>query len=504
VDLVIAHDSEPQSLDPALMTGVAEARIAAALFEGLTRLDPETLRPLPAAAEAFEVSPDGLTITFRLRADGRWSDGSPVTAEDFRWSFLRVLDPKTASPYASLLLCVHMARERQRGEADDAEVGIEAPDPRTLVVRLDRPVPYFPSLAAFATLSPVNRRAVERHGHRWTRPGNIVTNGPFLLEEWAFYRHLVLRRSPSYHDRDRVKSERIRLCPVPDPNTQFNLYETGAVDLVFSVPSPILHRLRDRPDFHAGPRLATAFLRVNVTRPCLARAAVRRALSLAIDRGLLAERVLRGGEMPARSLVPPGVAGYEPPAATGYDLPAAAALLASAGHPGGRGLPPLGLLFPDNPEYAAVATVLQHDLGERLGIDVRLDPREWKVSLAAQRALDYDLCLAQWIGDYPDPTTFLDCFTSGSGNNRTGFASGTYDALLERAATPGPGEEPGAHARRRLVLLAEAEALLVRDEAPVIPLWHPTTRFLVAPRIRGFAANAMGLVSFADLGAEDR
>ncbi|MCU0725826.1 MAG: peptide ABC transporter substrate-binding protein [Planctomycetes bacterium] len=486
------------------MTGVAEARIATALFEGLTRLDPETLLPGPAAAERFAVSPDGLSVTFHLRPDGRWSDGSPVTAEDFRWSFLRVLDPRTASPYAGLLFGVRGARDRQRKRTDENSVGIEAPDALTLVVRLERPVPYFASLAAFATLLPVNRSAVERHGDRWTRPGHIVTNGPFVLEEWSFYRHLVLRRSPSYHGRDVAGAERIRLHPVPDPNTQFNLYETGAADIVFSVPSPILHRLRDRPDFRTGPRFATAFLRVNITRPSLASAAVRRALSLAIDRETLCSRILRGGERPAYSLVPPGVAGYDPPAGRTFEPAAAAELLASAGHPGGRGLPALGLLFPDNPEYAAAATVLQHDLRERLGVDIRLDPREWKVSLAAQRALDYDLCLAQWIGDYPDPTTFLDCFAAGSGNNRTGFASAAYDTLLERAATPEPGEPPEAWIRRRFGLLAEAEALLVGDEAPVIPLWHPTTRFLVAPAVQGFAANALGLVSFVDLRAGER
>ncbi|MHC4862021.1 MAG: peptide ABC transporter substrate-binding protein, partial [Planctomycetota bacterium] len=399
---------------------------------------------------------------------------------------------------AGLLFDVANAREYLAGEAHEASVGIHAPSDRDFVVRLDRPVPYFPSLTAFFTLLPVPAWAVEAHGDRWTREGKIVTNGPFVLERWAFYREIVLRRSPTYWDRESVGAERIRILPVVDPNTQFNLYETGAVDLVFSVPSSILHRLAGRPDFVHGPRLATAFLRLNVTRPPFDAREARTAVSLAVDREALVSRITRGGELSTGSLVPPGLPGYLPPEGPSFLPDDARAHLARAGHPEGRGFPRLALLYPDNPDYAAIATVLQHQLRKVLGIDVRLDAREWKVYLSSMRRLDYDLAFGQWIGDYPDPSTFLDCFRSASGNNRTGWSVPRYDDMLDEAAAKRAGETPEEHARRRLALLREAESLLV-DDGPIVPLYHPTVRYMVSPRARGFAPNMMGLVRFADL-----
>jgi ABC-type oligopeptide transport system substrate-binding subunit len=481
------------------MTGVGEGRIAAALFEGLTRLDPETLEVLPGAARSWEVSEDERTWIFSLRGDSRWTDGSPVGAADFRYSWLRVLDPATASPYAGLLFDVEGARGHQAGRVPAADVGITAPDDRTLVVRLERPVPYFPSLAAFFTLLPVPRSAVAAHGDRWTRPGNIVTNGPFRLAGWRFYREIVLERNEGYRDPERVKADRIRLVPVVDPNTQFNLFETGALDVAFSVPSPILHRLRGREDFVNGPRLATAFLRLNVTRPPLDDPGVRRAIGQAVDRESVVERITRGGERASGSLVPPVLPAYVPAEGLPYDATAARAALDAAGHPSGSGIPALALLYPARPEYASLAVFLQRQLERVLGLDIRLDAREWKVYIAAMRRLDYDLALGQWIGDYPDPTTFLGCFLSDSGNNRTGWRSAAYDALLREAEEVRAGESPRSHALRRLALFRKAERLLVEREAPIVPLYHPTVRFLVSPRVRGFVPNVMGLVSLADL-----
>ena len=502
VDLTIAHDAEPQSLDPALMTGLAEGRIAAALFEGLTRLDPGTLEVRPGVAESFSISPDGLCWTFKLR-ESAWSDGKPVTAEDFRWSWLRLLAPDSTAAYGNLLFDVAGARAYKEGTGTAAQVGLEARDPLVFRVHLDRPVPYFGALAAFFTLLPVPRQAVEAHGDRWTRPANIVTNGPYLLEQWLFYREIVLRRSRSYRGESGGTIERIRILPVVDPNTQFNLYETGGADLLFSVPSAILDRLAGRPDFRTGPRLATAFLRLNTTRAPFDDVRVRQAFALAVDKEAIVEKIMRGGEVPTVSLVPPGLPGCAPARGLAIDPEQARTLLADAGYPGGRGFPPVALLYRDNPDQAALATVLQRRYREVLGVDVRLSSREWKVYISSMKRLDYDVVFGAWYGDYPDPATFLDCFRSGSGNNRTGWASAAYDALLDEAATPVTGESSAGHAARRLRLFREAEELLLNEGAPIIPLYHPTTRFMVAPRVRGFQTNLLGLVQFSTLRTED-
>ncbi|MEN8149957.1 MAG: peptide ABC transporter substrate-binding protein [Planctomycetota bacterium] len=474
-DLTIAHDSEPPSLDPALMTGVGEGRIATALFEGLTSLDSKTLEVRPGVAEEWEVSPGGLEWRFTLREDARWSDGNPLTAQDFRWSWLRVLDPVTGAPYAGLLYPVHGAEAFHKGEGPRSDVAIRADDDRTLIVTLDRPIPWFGSLTAFFTLLPVPRAAVEAHGDRWTRPEHIVTNGPFHLEDWRFYREILLRRSATYRGPGPAKAERIRLLPVPDANTQLNLYATGVVDVTFSVPSSVVGRLSGRADFVSGPRLATVFVRMNVRRAPLDSVKIRRAISHAIDQPAIVRHVTRGGEEEAFSLTPPSIRPWRVEEA----MPTTRAIESR----------PLSLLLPENPDYAALATVLANQWKERLGLEIRLDIREWKVYLASRRRGDYDLALSTWIGDYPDATTFLDCFRSGDGNNQTGWASEDYDAHLAAAASTGADRDGW---------LGKAETLLLR-EAPIAPIYHPTLRYLVSPRVKGFATNALGLVRFADL-----
>jgi len=484
-DITIAHDSEPQSLDPALMTGVAEGRIATALFEGLTSLDSKTLEVRPGVAREWEQARDGLAWRFIIREDARWSDGRPVTAHDFRYSWLRLLDPATGAAYAGLLYPIRGAEAFQKGAGSAEDVAIRAFDDHTLVVQLDRPIPWFASLTAFFSLLPVPQQAVEAHGDRWTRPDNIVTNGPFHLEDWRFYREILLRRSETYRGPGPARAKRIRLLPVPDANTQLNLYATGVADITFSVPSPVVDRLAGRKDFVSGPRLATCFVRMNVRRPPLDEIDVRRAISGTIDRQAIVDRVTRGGEMPAWNLTPPYL-----PLAPRIVLPKKPPEFAPIESR------PLSLLLPENPDYARLASVLAHQWKERLGLEVRLDVREWKVYLAARRAGEYDLALSMWIGDYLDPTTFLDCFRSRDGNNQTGWSDAEYDQRLRLAASARPRD------RLRELYLAEERLL---DEAPIAPIYHPTLRYLVSERVKGFETNVMGLVRFADLSVgEDR
>ncbi|MBE3069592.1 MAG: peptide ABC transporter substrate-binding protein, partial [Planctomycetes bacterium] len=331
-DLVWTGGPEVATLDPAKMTALADSRVAAALFEGLTVLDPRDLRPRAGVAERWDVSADGLTYTFHLRPDARWSDGRPVTAEDFDWSWRRVLDPKTAAEYAYMLYPIRGAKAyyeaalKSPASADWGKVGVRVEGPRRLVVSLEQPTAYFLSLAAFATYLPVRRDAIETHGERWTFPPHLVSNGPYRLAEWRFRSRMRWEKNPYYWDAASVALDRIEVRVFEDTNTALLAYETGAVDLTTVVPALAIQPLladRDagrRSDVTHAVNLGTYYYRFNCTKKPTDDPRVRRALALAIDRKAIIERAARGGQQPTGCFVPPGLAGYESPPGLVEDL----------------------------------------------------------------------------------------------------------------------------------------------------------------------------------------
>jgi len=510
VDLVWTAGGEVTTLDPGTMTALNDGRVAAALFEGLTVLDPATLEPRPGVAERWQVSDDGLTYTFFLRPDARWSDGEPVTAEDFAYSWRRVLTPETAAEYAYMLYPIRGARayyqaalrdkevaDPNRKEADWATVGVRVEGPHRLVVELERPCAYFLDLVAFHTYLPVRRDVVEAHGEEWTFPGNIVSNGPYQLVSWEFRSRMRWEKNPHYWNADAVALERIEACAFEHPNTALLAYETGAVDLTTVVPNlaimPLLEAQRSgrREDVLYGPQLATYFYRFNCRVKPLTDPRVRRALVLAINRREIIDRAARGGQQPAHAFVPPGMKGYEPAEGIPEDIEEARRLLAEAGYPGGRGLGELAILVNKGFDHVPLAEVIQQRWRTHLGIDVRIEKVEWKVFLDMVHRLDYQIARGGWYGDYVDPNTFLDMFVTGGGNNETGWSNTPYDGLIAAAARE---TDPS----RRMDILRRAERLLLA-EVPIMPIYYYTTALLVRPGMEGVEPNLLNRIDFSRL-----
>lgn len=495
-DLTIINGAEPESLDPALALSIEDLRVTMPLFEGLTRNDPVTARPVPGLAERWDISPDGRRYTFHLRANAVWSTGEPLTAADVAWSWRRALDPRTGAGYASQLFFIENAEAFNTGTlTDPGQLGFRATGPHVFEVRLRQPTPFFLDLCAFQTLAVVPRRAIERWGEQWIRARPLPVSGPYQLDFWRLNDRVRLRKNPRYWDAANTALEVVDLLTIANPATAFNLYETGRADVIWDrslVPAELLDLLRARPDCHRFDFLAVYFVRCNTTRPPLDDPRVRRALSLAIDRRRIVERITRGGEQPASGLVPPGTANHEPVDATRFDLDAARGLLAEAGFPGGAGLRPLRYLYwtagaGTGQEHAKIAVELQAMWERGLGLRVELDNREKRVFIVAQRQLDYDLSQSSWVGDYNDPNTFLDLFLSHNGNNRTGWADPEYDARLERA-----NAEPDI--RRRAALLADAERMLVAEAAVVAPVYFASGFTFFRPdRVAGIHTNLLDL-----------
>src|SRR6266568_4475017 len=348
-DLVIANGAEPESLDPAVATGQPDLRAIAALFEGLTRYNAQSGEPEPGWAERWEISPDGRRYKFFLRANSVWSTGEPLTAEDFVYSWRRVLDPATAAEYAGQLFYVKNAEAFRDGKlADPSALGIRALDARTLEVELAEPTAFFLSLCAFQTLAVVPRDVIERLGDRWLMQRPLKVSGAYTLEAWRLNDKIRLRKNPRYWDAANTELAVVDLLPLTSPGTALNLYETHAVDLVWDkslVPTELVERLLKRPDFHTFPYLGSYFVRFNVTRKPFDDARVRKAFTQVIDKRRLVEKITKGGEKPARTHVPPGTANYQPPEGLAYDPAAGRRLLAAAGYPGGKGFPNVVYLY---------------------------------------------------------------------------------------------------------------------------------------------------------------
>ncbi|MHC5209386.1 MAG: peptide ABC transporter substrate-binding protein [Planctomycetota bacterium] len=499
-DLAFCNQNEIASLDPAVASGVPEGRILQALYEGLVRSDPVTGAPSPALASRWEVSPDGLLWTFHVRTDSRWSDDSPITARDAAWSLRRFLAPDTGAPYADLLWCIDGAAaytswdSEARGPPpppDRAALGIEATAEDRLELRLVQPTPHLPSILAMPPLGIVQRACVERWGALWVKPGHVVTGGPFRLAERRIRDRMRLVRHEGYWGRDEVALGTVDAYAADGITTQLNMYLTGQVDWMIKPPTSLYEVIFARPDVRTGPQAGATFFRFNLTRPPLDDPRVRAALTLALDRTMLARDVMRGGELPAMSYVPTGLPGYQPAVLRPADPERARALLAEAGFPGGNGFPDLELLYPHNELTRDFCEAVASQWERELGLRPRLVNQAWKVFLDSSRRLQYDVGWGAWTGDYLDATSFLDIFRSRSGNNRTGWANETYDGLLDRAAHT---QDPAA----RAALLAEAEAVLL-DELPIAPVYQRINLNLVAPRVGGFHDNALDVHPLRDM-----
>ena len=487
-DLIFINGAEPETLDPALITGQPEGRIVNALFEGLLRFDRQG-RSIPGVASSWEISPDRKTYTFHFRPEARWSDGKRVTADDFVAAWQRTLDPVTTSAYSYQLFCVAGAEDFASGKSRDfSKVGVKAPDDSTLVVTLRQPTSYFLDLCAFPTLYPVRTDLIAKYGDDWVKPGKLVGNGAYLLDAWRVNDNVRLRKNSLYWDTAHVQLRSVDVLPISQANVAYNFYAAGQADLIMDkglAPPSLLDALKTGPDFHAAPFLGTYFLRFNCSKPPFNDPRVRKALSISIDRKRITAKITRAGESTALSFVPPGISDYTASEGLAENPQEARRLLAEAGFPGGKGFPLTTYLYSEGELNEGVAIELQSMWKEQLGVSIQLARQEWKVYLNSLGSLDYGIARSSWVGDYPDPNTFLDLFLSGSGNNRTGWSNATFDRLIGEAAAE---SDPV----KRFKILRKAEGFLVREEAPIAPLFfYVGIQLYDSDRLGGIEANVL-------------
>ena len=488
--------AEPLDLDPHIITSLQDFQIIMGLFEGLTNYHPKTNLPTPGVATHWESSADAQEWTFHLRDNARWSNGQPVTAHDFVWSIQRALSPRLASEYASMLFILKNGKAYYDEEITDfAEVGVRAPDDHTVVYTLDHPVPFFDRMAAHAMWYPVNRDNILAHGAMddrgtlWTRPGNLIGNGPFTLTEWSPNQVIRIDKNPTYWDAANVRLNTVNLYPIESLATEEAAFRSGQLHATVSIPQEKIPVYQNDPErahlLNQAPQLGTYFFRLNVERPPLDNVLVRRALSMAVNRVQIIDRVAKGNQLPAYSLCPPNIAGYQGPDVIAHDPDQARRLLAEAGYPNGEGFPRLELLYNTNEGHRAIAEALQQMWRTELNIDIGIYNQEARVWNDTMRETNYDIARYAWIGDYLDASTFLDLMTKDNGNNQTNWSHPEYDRLVEEARYVIDDDS-------RFALYREAERILIED-SPIIPLYFYTNNQLQVPALKGWEGNLLDL-----------
>lgn len=492
--LLIGNLAEPASLDPHIVDALTDMNILVALFEGLTALDEKTSQPVPAVAERWDVSPDGLVYTFHLRPNARWSNGDPVTARDFAFSLERILLPKFGAQYSYMLWPIKNAEAFNTGKLNDfSTVGVKTIDAATLQITLERPTPYLPALAAHNTWLPVHRATIEKFGRaddrisRWTRPENLVGNGPFTLNEWTPNARIVVAKNPNYWNAANNALNKVIFFPTENPETEERDFRAGQIHVTWDVPKAKIaaYRAPSPSPLRLDRLLNIMYLNFNVTKPPFTDPRVRRALSLAIDREAISRSVLNGAWPAARSFTPPDSGGYTSRAQIADDFAAARRLLAEAGHPDGRGLPVIPVQVLNDTNQPRIMEAIQEMWQRELGVRISIEPYEQKTLLQNQQALAHTLAILQWNADFADPVTFLALLTTTNGNNWTGWSNQDYDHLIDEAANT-------ANPQARFELFQQAEALMLAA-APVAPLIFKAKTYLLHPAVKNWEPAPLGL-----------
>ena len=486
------NGSEPQGIDPHIVTGVPEHHILISLCEGLTIPNAYDDDNLPGAAESWSISDDGKTYIFKLRKNGKWSNGDPVTADDFVWSWKRILTASLGSQYPDMLYYLVGAQEYHTGVTDDFEsVGVKAIDTYTLEVKLNAPTPFFTGLLSHYSTWPVHKETVLKYGSiddrngEWTRPGNFVCNGAFNLKSWELNSKIVVEKNPLYWDASTVQLNQIHYYPVSNVMTEDRMFRAGQLHLTSTLPSqkcPV-YLEENNPDLRIDPYMGTYFYRLNTTNPYLNDVRVRKALAYSIDRRLLVDKVTKCGQIPAYSFTPPGSNGYEPTTSIPFDPELAKQLLFEAGFNSENKFPKLEILFNTNEDHRKIALAIQQMWQQNLGIEVELVNQDWKVYLSREMVGDFQVSRAGWIGDYEDPNTFLDLMRPNRGNNKTGWENMEYDSIVAQANSTNDQSE-------RYELLKQAERILI-DEMPIIPLYTYVRSYQLSPDVKGFSPHIL-------------
>jgi oligopeptide transport system substrate-binding protein len=476
--------AEPPTLDWTLATDSISVNLLTNLMEGLTQYNAD-LEPIPAVAKRWEFSEGGRVVTFYLRDDVFWSDGKPVTAFDFEYSWKRLLDPQTAAQYAYFLFDVENAAEFNSGKITDPDmVGVQAISPRVLQVRLKKPVVYFPSIVTFMVTFPQRQDIVDKYGDQWTEPEHIVTNGPFILSEWKHEYKLVLEANARHYE-GRPAIDRVLVYVVEEPTTALTLYETGELDIIELPPVAIPH-YKNNPEFTRKPQLRGYYYGFNVRKPPFDDVRVRQAFAHAIDRSRIPV-ILKGGEIPTSSWIPKGMFGYNPDIGLKFDPEKARRLLAEAGYPEGKKFPQTQAMFNTVNRNQLIAEFLQAQWKQHLKVNIEFESQEWKVFLSRLQTDTPALFRLGWGADFPDPDNFMNLFISTSGNNRLGFANARFDELVAEGPVIRDPE-------KRRVLYDTAQTILTETDAAMIPLFIQVQNMLIKHYVKGLEMNSMELL----------
>ena len=505
--LTFINRGELGTLDPKAMSWMQDIRIAYGLWEGLYRIDPATIKPVPGAADKIDVSADKKTYTFHLRDGGRWSNGDPVTSADFAFAWQRML--QQPGQYTYLLYYIAGAKAYQDNFAADpksgdwAAVGVKAPDPKTLVVTLANPTPFFPDLLAFPAFFPLNEKSmaafrkvdgttgVVTYDAAFAKPPALVGNGPYILTEWRVKVGQTLEANPYYWDAKHTRTPTIRALSVEDALLAFQQYEAGKVDWLADLSGDQAASMREqgRKDVHIFPALGTYYYVFNC-KPQLpdgsnnpfADRRVRRAFAMATVRQPIVDNITRLGEPVVETLVPPDFPKYPGAKGLDFNLGEAKKLLADAGYPGGKGFPRVNILYnTEEKNHGNTAQYLAKLWRDELGVDLGLEGVEINLFRTRRNEQQYALARAGWYGDYMDVSTFTDLFSSDSENNDGRWKNAEYDKLLKRA-------ESETDVQKRLDLLAKAEQILL-DDAAIIPLYTYVNKMAYKPDVEGLHDN---------------
>ena len=478
--LILGNSSEPKALDPHLVSGVLENNLLSSMFEALCIDHPsKDATSMPGSAARWEANNDFTLWTFYLQPEGKWSDGKPVTTEDFLFAYERILTPELGAVYAEMLYFIQGAEEFNKGEVKDfSQVGVKALDSHTLQIKLKAPTPFLPEVVKHFTWYPVPKHVVLAHGKisdsftPWSKEKNLVGNGAFQLTSWRINQHIQVRQNPHYWDRDNLKLQGINFLPIKNAFTEMRMFEDKQIHITYSVPSELKkYAKKNHPEsLRQEPYVGTSFIRCNVDNDFLQHVELRHALSLAIDRDLYVDVIRNGSGSAAHALTPP-LSGYNNPQLIDFNLEQAKANMELLRAKIGDEPIKLRILITESDSARRSAELLQATWRKHLGITLSIKTADWGTYLQKQKTGEYDLAAAGWIGDYLDPTTFLDMWTEGNGNNNTNWADATYEKYLEEASQM-------ADPQARFDKLAKAEELLL-EAAPIIPIfWFDTSYFI--------------------------
>ena len=470
-EFIFNNGTEPQSLDPSKIQGVPEHRLYMALFEGLVSYDAKTNEAVPGVAESWSLSEDVTVLTFKLR-NTTWSDGTPITAQTFVDSWLYYLAPETAAEYAYMPAAVIKGAEAYNaGKAGKETVGLRAVDDTTFEVTLVGPVPYAISMMAHYSFAPLPLHAMEKFGNDWTKPGNFVGNGPFVLSEWLPQDHISVVPNDKYWNKANVFLSKVTFLTIENETTGYNKYKNGELDWDTTVPLEMLDEIKLTNDYHVSPQISSYYYELNFNNPILADVRVRKALAKSINTQELVDKVTKGGQIPATSFCPP-MSGFTPATGNAYDVETAKALLAEAGYPNGAGFPKMTVIYNTNEGHKKIAEYVQQEWKKNLGIDVELSNMEWGTFLEERQHNNFEIARAGWVGDYMDPSNFLELLLSTSGNNDGRYNNPKYDELIKKAATMPAGAE-------RMQVLHDAEELMMTEEQALIPFYYYVSQNMI-------------------------